>query len=42
VNFIGVPRSAEQWASAWDADTFAKLAVVRRTYDPEGLFPTPF
>ena len=42
VNFIGVPRSAEQWASAWDADTFAKLAVVRRRYDPERVFPTPY
>jgi len=42
VNFIGVPRSPTAPPSAWDADTFAKLAVVRRRYDPERVFPTPY
>jgi len=42
VNFIGVPRSEEVWRSAWPGDTYLRLGEIRRRYDPEGVFPTPF
>ena len=42
VNFIGVPRSAEAWTAAWPPDTYARLGDVRRRYDPQGVFPTPY
>ena len=38
INFAGRLRSAEHFASAWPAATFARLAEVRRRYDPDGLF----
>ncbi|RKH22536.1 FAD-binding oxidoreductase [Corallococcus praedator] len=38
INFMGKPRSAEHYDSAWPADTRAKLTEVRRKYDPHGLF----
>lgn len=39
INFAGAARSAEHFASAWPADTFARLASVRAEYDPDGIFP---
>jgi hypothetical protein len=38
INFAGKPRSPEHFASAWPPETFARLAEVRRRYDPQGLF----
>jgi len=38
VNFMGVPRSAGHFASAWSVETFARLAEVRRRVDPDGVF----
>lgn len=38
VNFAGRFRSAEHFASAWPPDTFARLAAVKKAYDPLGLF----
>ena len=42
INFAGKARSAEHFASAWPADTFARLATVRRQYDPDVIFPYGF
>jgi FAD/FMN-containing dehydrogenase len=35
VNFMGKARSAAHFASAWPPATFARLAEVRKRYDPE-------
>jgi FAD/FMN-containing dehydrogenase len=40
INFMVRPSSAAQLATAWPADTFARLAEVRRRYDPDGVFNT--
>ena len=37
INFAGSP-SAEDFARAWPADTFARLAAIRAEVDPDGLF----
>ena len=37
VNFLGGAHTAAELAGAWPADTFARLAAVRRRYDPRGL-----
>lgn len=39
INFAGKPRDAAHFASAWPPKTFARLAQVRTTYDPDGVFP---
>jgi hypothetical protein len=39
VNFLGASQRPE---AAWPADTFARLAGVRDTYDPDKVFTTPF
>ncbi|TBN58218.1 FAD-binding oxidoreductase [Glaciihabitans arcticus] len=39
INFMSGPRDAEQFASAWPAETFARLKAVRAQYDPDGIFP---
>lgn len=39
VNFAGNPADPEVFARAWDAPTHARLARVRRGYDPAGMFP---
>jgi hypothetical protein len=38
INFLGAPRSAEHLASAWPPAIRARLAAVRRRYDPDGIF----
>jgi hypothetical protein len=38
INFMVRPASAAHYATAWPADTFARLAEVRRRYDPDGVF----
>lgn len=38
INFMVRPVSADHLATAWPADTFARLAEVRRRYDPDGVF----
>lgn len=38
INFMVRPGSAAHYATAWPADTFARLADVRRRYDPDGVF----
>lgn len=38
INFIGRPRSAEHFATAWPAATLARLARVQERYDPQGTF----
>jgi hypothetical protein len=38
VNFLGTLRSKEHLASAWSRETFARLAEVRKRYDPDGVF----
>jgi hypothetical protein len=42
INFAGRLRSAEQFASAWPAETFARLATVRKKHDPDVVFPYGF
>ena len=37
VNFLGGAHTAAELAGAWPADTFARLAAVRRRYDPRGV-----
>lgn len=37
-NFAGRFATHEQFASAWPAETFARLATVKKHYDPLGLF----
>jgi hypothetical protein len=39
INFAGRVTTAEQLASAWPTDTYARLAEVRARYDPDGIFP---
>jgi hypothetical protein len=39
INFAGLPHDEAHFASAWVPDTFARLAVVREKYDPNGIFP---
>jgi hypothetical protein len=38
INFMVRPSSDTHLATAWPADTFARLAEVRRRYDPDGVF----
>ncbi|HEY8944099.1 MAG TPA: FAD-binding oxidoreductase [Polyangiaceae bacterium] len=38
INFLAPIRSAEHYASAWPRATYARLAEIRRRYDPERLF----
>jgi hypothetical protein len=38
INFLAPIRSAEHYASAWPRATYARLAEIRRKYDPERLF----
>jgi FAD/FMN-containing dehydrogenase len=38
INFMVKPASEAQLATAWPAETFARLAEVRRRYDPDGVF----
>jgi FAD/FMN-containing dehydrogenase len=38
VNFLGAVRSKEHFESAWPASTVARLAEVRKRYDPDGVF----
>jgi FAD/FMN-containing dehydrogenase len=38
INLLGNPHAPAPYASAWPADTFARLADVRRRYDPDGVF----
>lgn len=37
-NFMGAPRSPEQWIGAWPAAMWTRLAEINRRYDPDGLF----
>jgi FAD/FMN-containing dehydrogenase len=39
INFCGSENTAEEAAGAWSADTAARLADIRRHFDPDGLFP---
>jgi len=39
INFCGSENTAEEAAHAWPADVAARLADIRRRYDPDGLFP---
>jgi FAD/FMN-containing dehydrogenase len=41
VNLMGLPATAERLAACWPADTFRRLAEVRRAYDPDGVFAVP-
>jgi len=38
INFAGLPRPGEEPVSAWPPATAARLAEVRRRYDPDALF----
>lgn len=38
VNFAGDPADPEVFARLWDEPTHARLAGIRRTYDPAGVF----
>ncbi|THG29422.1 FAD-binding oxidoreductase [Naasia lichenicola] len=38
INFLGHVASTQQFASAWPADAFDRLARTRTTWDPERLF----
>jgi FAD/FMN-containing dehydrogenase len=38
INFLGSPRSQEHFESAWSKATFARLADVRKRYDPDSVF----
>lgn len=38
VNFATVFTSRKEYEAAWPAATFARLAEVRKAYDPKGLF----
>lgn len=37
-NFMGAPRSAEQWIGAWPPPMRARLSEINRRYDPDHLF----
>ncbi|MGZ0153363.1 FAD-binding oxidoreductase [Kribbella sp. WER1] len=39
VNFAGGFALPGSYQASWPADTFARLAAVRKAYDPDGLFP---
>ncbi|MET0467793.1 MAG: FAD-binding oxidoreductase [Aeromicrobium sp.] len=39
VNFIGNANAPEELATCWPEDVRARLATVRDTYDPSGVFP---
>lgn len=39
INLVGHVTTPERFASAWPADTLARLAEVRTTYDPDVVFP---
>jgi len=39
INFCGSENTAEEAAEAWPAEIAARLASIRRHYDPDGLFP---
>lgn len=38
INFLGRPESAEELARAWPPDVLARLAEIRKRYDPDGVF----
>jgi FAD/FMN-containing dehydrogenase len=38
INLAGEPHTPARFASAWPPDTFARLAALRRQYDPDGVF----
>lgn len=38
INFLGHVASTQQFASAWPADAFTRLAEARTSWDPDGLF----
>jgi FAD/FMN-containing dehydrogenase len=38
INFLGRCDTVEQFATAWPAETFERLAEIRRRVDPEGMF----
>jgi FAD/FMN-containing dehydrogenase len=38
INFLAHPDTAEEFASAWPADTFARLTAARAEADPTGVF----
>jgi hypothetical protein len=38
VNFAGLFRSWEHFASAWPTEIFSRLSAVKKVYDPLGLF----
>jgi hypothetical protein len=42
INFAGRLLSAEHFASAWPAETFARLAAVRKKHDRDVVFPYGF
>jgi hypothetical protein len=37
INFAGTLRSEAHFASAWPGDTFARIAELRKKYDPDGI-----
>jgi FAD/FMN-containing dehydrogenase len=37
INFAGTLRSDAHFASAWPGDTFARIAELRKKYDPDGI-----
>lgn len=39
IHFISHVPAAEEFATAWPAETFGRLAALRRRVDPEGRFP---
>lgn len=38
INFLGHVTSTQQFASAWPADAFSRLAETRSAWDPTGVF----
>ncbi len=38
INFAGTSPTDDDYPSAWSPETFARLAVIRRACDPQGLF----
>lgn len=39
IHFVSSRPDAAEFASAWPAETFRRLAAVRRRVDPDGVFP---
>jgi len=37
-NFLSAPRGPKELATAWSAETIARLERIRRRYDPDGVF----